>query len=147
MSGWDGASGVNGWDDASGQDDAIGSDTASWADPGGRALTWRTLPPEDRVAWFEWLWRAVVSLGTRYRLAVRTGWWADERQLEVLAALAGWVERYDSGEWDDPPGKLSLLFDLERVAAALREGAEPFHPDRDRFGFDRHVEEIIRTSL
>ena len=74
----------------------------------------------------------MCSLRERYRLAVRSGWWADEMQVEVLAALAAWVERYDSGEWDDPPGKLALLFDLERVAALLRDGVDPFHPDRDR---------------
>ena len=57
----------------------------------------------------------------------------------MLAALAAWVQRYDSGEWDDPPGKLSLLFDLERVAAALRDGVDPFHPDRDRVAFVRYL--------
>ena len=52
--------------------------------------------------------------------------------MEVLAAYAAWVRRYDSGEWDDPPGKLALLFDLERVAAALRDGVDPFNAERDR---------------
>jgi hypothetical protein len=56
-------------------------------------------------------------------------------QVEALAALSAWVERYDSGEWDDPPGKLALLFDLERVAVLLRDGGDPFHPDRDRLAF------------
>ena len=32
-----------------------------------------------------------------------------------------------SGEWDDPPGKLALLYDPERIAALLRDGGEPFH--------------------
>ena len=41
--------------------------------------------------------------------------WEQPIQVEALAALAAWVERYDSGEWDDPPGKLSLLYDVERV--------------------------------
>ncbi|MGI8902716.1 MAG: hypothetical protein ACR2IP_03465 [Solirubrobacteraceae bacterium] len=40
---------------------------------------------------------------------------------------------------DDPPGKLALLYDLERVAALLRDGNEPFHPDRDRVAFARHL--------
>jgi hypothetical protein len=105
-------------------------------------LTWRGLAPRERSLWFEQLWRDVGALRDRYRLAVRAGWWADERQLEVLAALAAWVERYDSGEWDDPPGKLSLLFDLERAAAALREGIEPFHPRRDRAAFEQHLIEL-----
>jgi hypothetical protein len=44
----------------------------------------------------------------------------------------------DSGEWDDPPGKLSLLYDLERVRELIR-GSEPFHPDRDRAAFSRFL--------
>jgi hypothetical protein len=60
-------------------------------------------------------------------------------QVEALAALAAWLERYDSGEWDDPPGKLALLYDLERVATLLRDGGEPFHPDRDRLAFARFL--------
>lgn len=135
-------------DDAGASEEWAAAGDATWtagAD-GARPLTWRSLPADERRAWFEWLWQAIVALGVRYRLAVRSGWWADERQLEVLAALAAWVERYDSGEWDDPPGKLSLLFDLERVAAALRDGAEPFHPGRDRAAFERHVEEVVAVA-
>ena len=60
-------------------------------------------------------------------------------QVEALAALAAWTNRYDSGEWDDPPGKLALLYDLERIAALLRDGREPFHPDRDHAAFSRHL--------
>ena len=105
-------------------------------------LTWRGLLQRERWQWYERLWRDVCELRVRYRLAVRAGWWADELQLEVLAALAAWVQRYDSGEWDDPPGKLSLLFDLERVAGALRDGVDPFDPDRDRLAFVRHLVEI-----
>ena len=74
--------------------------------------------------------------------AVRSGWWEDQIQVEALAAFAAWVQRYDSGEWDDPPGKLALLYDLERLAALLRDGNEPFHPDRDRLAFARHLLEI-----
>jgi len=39
------------------------------------------------------------------------------------------------GEWDDPPGRLALLYDLQRVAMLLRDGGEPFHRDRDRPAF------------
>lgn len=60
-------------------------------------------------------------------------------QVEALAALAAWVARYDSGEWDDPPGKLALLHDLERVSLLLRDGREPFAPDRDRLAFARYL--------
>ena len=85
--------------------------------------------------WFEDLWLDVCRLRERYMLPVRTLWWESPLQVETLAALAAWVERYDSGEWDDPPGKLSLLYDLERVAVILRDGNDPFYPDRDRSAF------------
>jgi hypothetical protein len=65
--------------------------------------------------------------------------WENQLQVEALAALAAWVDRYDSGEWDDPPGKLALLYEIERVAALLRDGDAPFHPDRDRCAFTRHL--------
>ena len=102
-------------------------------------LTWRGLLPRERWQWYERLWEDVCALRQRYRLSVRSGWWADDLQIEALAALAAWVARYDSGEWDDPPGKLSLLFDLERVASMLRDGIDPFHPQRDRSSFVRHL--------
>ena len=105
-------------------------------------LTWRGLLARERWLWWEWLWNEVCDLRGRYRLSVRSQWWADETQTEVLAALAAWVDRYDSGEWDDPPGKLALLFDLERVATSLRDGIDPFHPDRDRVAFVRHLVDV-----
>ena len=55
------------------------------------------------------------------------------------AALAAWVEHDDSGEWDDPPGKLALLYDLERIAQLLQDGTDPFHPDRDRLPFAQYL--------
>jgi hypothetical protein len=108
-------------------------------DDGRRPMVWHGLAPGARRQWFERLWSDVCSLSARYRLSVRSEWWADELQVEVLAAFAAWVQRYDSGEWDDPPGKLALLFDLERVAAALRDGIDPFNAERDRPAFERHL--------
>ena len=117
----------------------IASSTASWA-KGPRAGRWagRGLYPRERWLWFEQLWTDVCGLRERYRLPIRSGWWKDGLQVEALAALAAWVERYDSGEWDDPPGKLSLLYDLERIRELIR-GTEPFHPDRDRAAFTRFL--------
>jgi hypothetical protein len=97
------------------------------------------LLPRERWLWFEQLWEDTCRLRERYRLPVRSGWWEDEIQVEALAALAAWVDRYDSGEWDDPPGKLGLLFDLDRLATLLRDGNEPFHPRRDRTPFIRFL--------
>jgi hypothetical protein len=44
----------------------------------------------------------------------------------------------DSGEWDDPPGKLALLRP-RAVAQLLRDGAEPFDPGQDRPAFARYL--------
>ena len=81
----------------------------------------------------------VCALRERYRLAIRSGWWEDSIQVEALAALAAWADRYDTGEWDDPPGKLALLFELERIDGLLRDGGEPFHPGRDRDAYFTHL--------
>ena len=105
-------------------------------------LDWRGLYPRERWLWFEQLWCDVCALRERYQLSIRSEWWEHQIQVEALAALAAWVSRYDSGEWDDPPGKLALLYDLERVAALLRDGGDPFHPDRDRLAFARHLLEL-----
>jgi hypothetical protein len=105
-------------------------------------LHWSGLYPRERWRWFEQLWSDTCMLRDRYRLSIRSGWWQDQVQVEALAALAAWVQRYDSGEWDDPPGKLALLYDLERVGALLRDGNEQFHPDRDRLAFARHLIEL-----
>jgi hypothetical protein len=99
----------------------------------------KDLLPRERWLWWEQLWSDVCALRVRYRLGVRSGCWEDQVQVEARAAPAAWVERYDSGEWDDPPGKLALLYDLERIAALLRDGAEPFHPERDRLAFARFL--------
>jgi hypothetical protein len=112
-----------------------------WYDPPAPRwpLDWQGLYPRERWAWFERLWGDTCALQERYRLAIRSGWWEDQVQVEALAALAAWVARYDSGEWDDPPGKLTLLHDLERVSLLLRDGREPFCPDRDRLAFTRYL--------
>jgi hypothetical protein len=129
-----------GWDEtgdgSSGPDGDWDAEQARWP------LDWRGLYPRERWLWFEQLWSDVRMLRDRYRLSVRSGWWENELQLEALAALAAWVHRYDSGEWDDPPGKLALLYDLERVAALLRDGLDPFVPDRDRGSFERYLSEM-----
>jgi hypothetical protein len=110
---------------------------------GGRwPLDWRSLYPRERWLWWEQLWMDACALRDRYRLAIRSGWWEDAIQVEALAALAAWVDRYDIGEWDDPPGKLALLFELERIAGLLRDGGEPFHPSRDREAFIAHVVQL-----
>ncbi len=102
--------------------------------------------PERCVDWFKDLWLDVCLLRERYLLPVRSGWWENPVQVETLAAFSAWVDRYDSGEWDDPPGKLALLYDLERVAALLREGLGPFDPERDRPEFERFLRSIPRSD-
>jgi hypothetical protein len=115
-----------------------------WEEPGAQRwpLAWHSLYPRERWLWFEQLWSDVILLQERYHLALRSGWWTDQIQVEALAALASWVARYDSGEWDDPPGKLALLYDIERVSLLLRDGREPFRPDRDRAAYVAYLVEV-----
>ncbi len=125
-------------------DDDFESEHEAWQESDGRRwpLHYDGLLPRERWLWFEQLWSDVCVLRERYRLSVRSSWWEDQIQLEALAALAAWAGRYDSGEWDDPPGKLALLYDLERINALLRDGNDPFHPDRDRLAFSRYLIDI-----
>jgi hypothetical protein len=127
-------------------DPGSGGADERWEEPGGGRwpLDWHRLYPRERRLWFEQLWSDVCELRERYRLAVRSEWWEDQVQVEALAALAAWVERYDCGEWDDPPGKLGLLYDLERINTLLRDGSDPFHPERDRIAFTRHLQQLGR---
>jgi hypothetical protein len=96
------------------------------------------LLPRERWLWWEQLWNDVLMLGERYRVRPAKDWWEDRPAVEAIAAVAAWVARYDSGEWDDPPGKLALLYDLERVRELIR-GQEPFDADRDRAAFRRFL--------
>ncbi|MBO0769574.1 MAG: hypothetical protein J2O48_12895 [Solirubrobacterales bacterium] len=108
---------------------------------GERLLSWRELDePGQRRMWWGQLWHDVCLLRVRYQLPVRCRWWEDQIQVETLAALAAWVWRYDCGEWDDPPGKLSLLFELERIEPLLRDGRDPFQPEADRAAFEAYLE-------
>ncbi len=118
------------------EDDLTRADGRRWP------LSAHGLLARERWLWFEQLWSDVCTLRARYRIPVRSGWWEDQIQLEALAAIAAWTERYDSGEWDDPPGKLALLYDLERAGALLRDGNHPFHPERDRTAFARYLVDI-----
>jgi hypothetical protein len=121
------------------RDDASDSNRDPAAELQRWPLHWHDLHPHERRLWFEQLWSDVCLLRDRYGLPVRTSWWEDQVQVEALAALAAWSARYDSGEWDDPPGKLALLFDLERIGSLLRDGNEPFYPERDRSTFEAHL--------
>jgi len=126
-----------------------GPSDGSWEAPESNRwpLHWGGLYPRERWIWFEQLWADVCMLQERYRIGLRSGWWEDEIQVEVLAALAAWVERYDSGEWDDPPGKLAMLYDLEHVGSLLRDGSRPFDPRRDRAAFCRYLIELGCQAL
>jgi len=137
---WPGEDRWNDPDHGRGDEDADPGDAEDWDGAQTRwPLGWRGLYPRERWLWFHQLWCDVCMLRDRYGLPIRSGWWANEIQLEALAALAAWVGRYDSGEWDDPPGKLALLYDLEHVTALLRAGSDPFVPTRDRPAFESHL--------
>jgi hypothetical protein len=102
-------------------------------------LGWRCLDRDVAWSWWEQLWKDAKMLRDRYRLALRSGWWEDEIQVEALAALAAWSRGYDTGAWTDPPGKLQLLYDLDRIRGLLRAGENVFDPGRDRTAFVQHL--------
>ena len=108
----------------------------------GWPLDWRGLQPPERWIWWDQLWLDATRLRDRYRLALRSGWWEDDIQVEALAALAAWSNAYESGAWNDPQGKLQLLYDLDRIRVLLRAGEHVFDPDRDRREFIQHLSRI-----
>jgi hypothetical protein len=108
--------------------------TADIAVPG-----WRGLESEQRWDWFQQLYDAAAHLDRRYRLGLRSGWWEDELQLELLAALAAWVAMFDYASWTDPEGKTRLLLQLPSLREALRGGAQTFEPNADRTRFEEHL--------
>jgi len=122
------------WDEAT---DAL-EETAAQRWP----LGWQGLYPRERWIWFEQLWTDVCMLSDRYRLPVGWRWWRDQLKVEALAAISAWVARYDDGEWDDPPGKLAFLCELERVSALLGDEGKRFSADRDRPAFIEYLRHI-----
>jgi hypothetical protein len=100
---------------------------------------WRELDPDARRDWWEQLWISAIALSGRYRLALRSGWWENQLQTEALVAFAAWVELYDTSTYTDPPGKLQLLWELDRLKPLLRGGPAAFDPTRDRPAFDRYL--------
>lgn len=113
--------------------------TEPQSSPGGWPLQWRGLPPRARWIWWQQLWSDAIRLRDRYRLALRSPWWQDDIQVEALAALSAWSHAYDTGAWNDPAGKLQLLYDLDRIRGLLRAGGDVFDPDRDGDAFARHL--------
>jgi hypothetical protein len=110
--------------------------TADAAVPG-----WRGLEAAQRWEWFQQLYAAAGHLDRRYRLGLRSGWWEDEVQLELLAALAAWVSMFDYASWTDPEGKARLLLQLPAFRELLRGGAQTFDPNGDRERFNQHLHE------
>lgn len=100
---------------------------------------WRSLEPEQRWHWFQDLYRQAAHLDRRYRLALRSGWWEDEIQVELLATLGAWVGMFDHANWVDPEAKTRLLFQLHSVRELVRGGAQQFDPERDRDAFEQHL--------
>ena len=100
---------------------------------------WRGLRAERRWSWFQKLYEQAAHLDHRYRLALRSGWWEDEVQVELLAGLGAWVAMFDYANWADPEAKTRLIFQLPAVRELLRGGAQQFDPDEDRQAFERHL--------
>jgi hypothetical protein len=101
---------------------------------------WRSLrESEQRWSWFQKLYDQAAHLDRRYRLALRSGWWEDEIQVELLATLGAWVGMFDYANWADPEAKARLLLQLQSVRELVRGGAQQFDPERDREAFERHL--------
>jgi len=100
---------------------------------------WRSLEPGQRWTWFQQLYEQTAHLDRRYRLGLRSGWWTDEVQVELLAALGAWVGMFDHANWIDPEAKARLIFQLPAVRELLRGGAQQFDPWRDRQAFESHL--------
>jgi hypothetical protein len=108
----------------------------------GWRLDWRELSPAARLIWWDQLWDDAIKMRDRYRLVLRSAWWEDDIQVEALAAIAALVSGYDTGAWNDPVGKLQLLFDLDRIRGILHVGQDIFDAERDRAAFDKHLRKI-----
>jgi hypothetical protein len=112
--------------------------------PADQALPgWRGLQAEPRWRWFQALYQQAAHLDRRYRLGLRTGWWQDDVQIEILAALGAWVAMFDYANWTDPEAKTRLLLGLPAIRELLRGGAQQFEPDRDREPFQRHLHDQL----
>jgi hypothetical protein len=100
---------------------------------------WRSLAPAQRRDWFQKLYDQAAHLDRRYRLGLRSGWWEDEIQVELLATLGAWVGMFDYANWVDPEAKARLLFGLQSVRELVRGGAQQFEPERDHQAFEHHL--------
>jgi hypothetical protein len=100
---------------------------------------WRALQRQHRWTWFQKLYQQAAHLDRRYRLALRSGWWDDDVQIESLAALGAWIGMFDYANWADPEAKTRLIFQLPAVRELLRGGAQQFDPERDRDAFEHHL--------
>ena len=109
--------------------------TADVAVAGWRGL----LDPEQRWDWFQKLYDQAAHLDRRYRLALRSGWWEDEIQIELLASLGAWVGMFDYANWVDPEAKARLLLQLQSFRELVRGGAQQFDPERDRSQYEDHL--------
>ena len=110
-------------------------------------LSHHALTEWQRWQWFQLLYDDVIQLVSRYRVRVDSRWWESSVAVEALAALAAWIDRYDTGEWDDPPGKLSLLYDLERVEILVRgDGGRRFNPAVDRTAFEDWIADKLAAE-
>ena len=101
--------------------------------------TWLGLDQRERWLWWEERWTEAIALADRYRLTLRAGWWEDSERVEAIAAFAAAVAAYDTGQDDQPAGKLQLLAQLDWLRGVLRGGQRTFDPICDRPTFDQHL--------
>ena len=92
------------------------------------------------------LWLATIGRLLDARDAAPSAHYADGRVFDFggvrLQAIHAPGHMDDHYVFFEPTHGLALLFDIERVAMLLRDGIDPFHPDRDRLAFVRHLIDI-----
>ena len=89
--------------------------TADVAVAGWRSLT----DPEQRWDWFQKLYDQAAHLDRRYRLGLRSGWWEDEIQIELLATLGA------------VPLKISAAPPASTTAASTQTDTTPIGADQN----------------
>jgi hypothetical protein len=100
---------------------------------------WRGLDPEQRWNRFQQLYEQAAHLERRYRLGLRSGWWEDDVQIEILATLGTWVAMFDYAKLDRPRSQSPPHPQLPAVRELLRGGAQQFDRERDRHAFQQHL--------
>lgn len=85
---------------------------AAWLEPYGGDRTWRQL-----------MWGSILALYERYPevlKGLKTGWWNDETQVEMLSAFTHWRQMLDDSG-TDPRQELDFQFSIAEFGRRLKQ--------------------------